>query len=99
MELVADARHPGHGDVIGQIGVRTEQPAAVGAIAAGIEMHHLSRRMHAGVGPARADDFNGFVGDFAECGFEAFLHAVAGALTLPAVIRSAVVLETEGDPH
>jgi len=57
----------------------------------------LPGRMHAGVGAARAGDFDGLVSDLGDGFLDALLHADAGTLALPAVVRGAVVLYANCD--
>jgi hypothetical protein len=85
---------PDYADIIREIAIRAEQPTAATAFTAGVEMHNLTGCMHTGVGSTSANDLDLFIGDFGQRCFDASLHAFAGALTLPAVVRRSVVLKT-----
>ena len=63
MKLVVDRRCPGDTDVVRQVAVSAEQPAAGRPVTPGIEMHHLPRGVYAAIGATRTGDFNGFVRD------------------------------------
>lgn len=99
MKIVADMMRPHHADVVGEIAVETELPATIVAFIASIKMHNLAARMHARIGAAGANDFNGFVGDLGQSLFEPLLYAEARLLALPAVVRSPVVLNAECDAN
>jgi hypothetical protein len=99
MERVVDTPGPGNVYVVRQIAVRPEQPAAIAAFAAGVEMHDLAARMNSGIGASRTDDFDGLIGDNRQRLLEALLDAKAGLLALPAVITRAVVFDAERDAN
>ena len=62
-------------------------------------MHHLTERMHAGVGAAGTLGLDALVGDLRQSALERVLHAAAGGLRLPAAEGAAVVFHAEGDAH
>ncbi len=55
--------------------------------------------MHAGIGAASTDDFDLVICNGFERFFDTGLDTVAGFLALPAVVRRAVVLQTDCNAH
>ena len=96
---VVDALRPGEIDIVGQIAVGAQQPAARIAFTVGIEMRDLGRCMHAGVRAASTGNFDVFIGDRFYGVFDERLNTQAGTLTLPAVVRRTVVLQPYCDAH
>ncbi len=82
-----------------QAGVDAAQPGPLRAIAAGVEMHHLPERVHAGVGAPGSDHPDRLVGNAGQGLFEHRLHRRAVHLDLPAAVGAAVVFDAEGDPQ
>src|ERR1022692_5020669 len=62
-------------------------------------MHHLHRRVHAGVGATGGDDRDRLPGDRRQRALEGILHSAGVCLRLPTVKRHAVVFESERDAH
>ena len=92
MKLVSNRLCPGNSDIDRKVGIRTQQPTALRSFAVAVKMHYLTGGMHAGIGTAGANNFDGFVGNTAERGLNVRLNSIARALPLPAVIRGSVVL-------
>lgn len=90
---------PGHIDIVGKITIRTEQPASRRSLARRIKMDDLPGCMHAGVRATRTAYVDGVVGNLLQCIFNTRLYTVARALSLPAVVRRAVVLDAQSNTH
>jgi len=99
MEVVGHAGHPGDGDVVRQVAVGAEQPAARRALAGGIEMSDLPARVNAGIRPPGTNHLEFVIRNRRQRLLEALLHADAGFLALPAVVRGTVVLDTDRESH
>ena len=97
MKLVVDVLRPAHIDIVRKVGVGTEQPATICATCPGVEMNGLCDRVNAGIGSASAGCLDRFVCHLRQCVFNDGLDADTVTLALPAVIRCAVVLDTECD--
>ena len=99
MKFVIDPLGPGHVDVIREMTVRTELPAALATRIFGVKMDNLARRMNTRVRTAGASHSHGGISDRCQGFFDELLYAQAGFLALPAVIRRAVVLNAERDAN
>ena len=62
-------------------------------------MRHLTQRMHARIGAARAGDGDRFAGEFEDRRFQRALHRRAIVLPLPARKRPAVIFERQAIAH
>jgi hypothetical protein len=62
-------------------------------------MHHLPDGMHAGIGPTGADDMHRDPGKLLQRVLQSILHGPATRLLLPATKATAVVLDSQSDPH
>ena len=88
MELVGDRYAPAHAHRWRESAGSPQHPPAGITVGRAVEMHHLRRRMHAGVGPAGADDFDRHAGDERQ----GFLHRrLYGRLVAP--LRLATLVE------
>lgn len=99
MKLIIDATYPVGVDVIGEIAIGAEQPPTISPLAVGVEMHDLTRGMHAGVGAPGTGGCDGLVGNNAQRLFDALLNATPVVLTLPAIVSGTVVFNADGDSH
>jgi hypothetical protein len=99
VKIVVNVPRPGDADIVRQVAIRPEQPAAVVARARRIEMDNLARGMHSGIGTTSTGHLNRVIGNLVESLFETLLHTEAGVLTLPPVVRGAVVLNTKRNAH
>ena len=95
VKVITNGRHPGHTDVVGEIGIGAQQPATLASFGSGVEMRHLPARMHARIRAPGAGHLDGFVRNLAQCLLDSLLHTQPGALALPAVIRGTVVLDAD----
>lgn len=95
MKGIVHTPSPCNADVVRQIAVRPQQPAAIAALASGVEVHHLATRVYSGIGTSRTDDVDRLIGDYFQRLLEALLYAEAGLLALPAVISRPVVFDAE----
>lgn len=55
--------------------------------------------MHAGIGAAGTNDLDGLIGYQRERFLETLLYPDTGLLTLPAIVRSPVILDAERDAN
>jgi hypothetical protein len=99
VKIVIDMARPHHADIVWQIAIGTEQPATVVARARCIEMNDLPAGMNASVSAASTRHLDCVIGNPPEGFFDTLLHTEAGLLPLPAIVRGAVVLNTERDAH
>ena len=99
MKIVADGTSPREVDVVGKIAIGSQQPAARVTLTRRFEMRNLAGCVHAGVRATGTGYFDGFIGNRLQCGFDMGLDSVPDALALPAIVRRAVVLQTDGDTH
>ena len=97
MKIASNRMHPVDVDIVRQTTVSTQQPAAPAALAGRVEMNDLAGGVHTGVGATGAHDVDGFRCDPRKRLLQTLLHTDAGLLTLPAVVRGAVVLDAERD--
>ena len=95
MESVWRDVGPEHGDFRSDVGVRTERPRVQRPLCCRVEVRHHLERMHAGVGAAGSDQFDGLVCDLRQRALQFTLHAARVRLELPAGERRAVVLDAE----
>jgi hypothetical protein len=65
------------------MGIHTTYPRKKFALSRRIEMHDLTKGMHAGVGAAGAHCFNRMLAKFSECFFQHILHRFTVQLSLP----------------
>jgi hypothetical protein len=75
------------------MGIHTTYPRKKFALSRRIEMHDLTKGMHAGVGTTSAYGFYRVLAKFSECFFQHILHRFTVQLSLPALPRAAVVLK------
>ncbi len=99
MKVLVNRSYPAHIDVVRQIAVGAQQPAALASACRRVEMRYLAARMHAGIGTAGAHNLDSLVGHCAYRPLDNLLHAETTALPLPAVVGRAVVFDTECDSH
>ena len=99
MEIIGHRARPQHRDGTRQARGRTQHPCARIARRMRVEMHDLAARVHAGVGAARAGDFDQVIGHERQCGFDFRLHAWPMRQPLPTEEIGAVVFDTERNAH
>ena len=108
MEIVRHRHAPAHADRRRQARGRAEHPAARIARRCAVEMHHLARRMHAGIGASGADGSTRCAGDERQGLLQRRLHGrfipPASRLTglvqpLPAGEIAAVVFDAQRVAH
>lgn len=99
MKGVVDGQRPGDADVVREIAVRPQQPAALAALTGGIEVDHLAACVHPGIGTAGTDNVNWLIGYPGKCCLDTLLHTDATLLALPSVVRRAVVFDAERNAY
>lgn len=81
-------RHP-----LRQVRIHTAHPCGLRTTGVSIEMHHLPKRMHAGVGPTGADGRDPMTRNRCERSLEVILNGAPRGLGLPSVKSAPVVGE------
>ena len=89
--------HPEDVHVFRQIGIRPQEPGAVGAARRSVKMDNLFQSMDARVGAAGATEPNLVISNGGEGLLQGLLHRAHPNLTLPAVKRAPVVLDAHGE--
>jgi len=97
MEVVSHEPGPMDGYPLVQMTVDAESPRSQRSLYRRLEVHHLSRRMYAGIGPSCTVDGQGYPGNLCYGFFERLLHRTTVRLTLPAAKTPAIVFDGEGD--
>ena len=97
VEPVRHRVRPAHADIVGQVRIDAEQPAARPAGNGSVEMNHLSTGMDARIGATTADQVERTVGDLGNGAPELRGHGALATLLLPARECGAVVFDTERD--
>ena len=86
---------PGRVHIIRKIAVGAEHPTAARPIHRGVEMNHLPKCVHTGVGSTGAGHFDGLIRHRGERILDDALHADTIPLTLPTIVGRAVILDAE----
>lgn len=95
MKLRVHHARPVHGDSIGQQRVAAPDPCAGRALHVNVEVHHLCKRVHSGVGAPGAHRIDAPVGHPRKRALKRILYRAALRLGLPAAESCAVVFESE----
>lgn len=95
MEKISHGTGPNDAGLSSEAGVDTEHPSARTADGGGIEMDHLTERVHAGVRTPSAAQIDRMVSDMADRLGQLTLDGAPTGLLLPAAIVGAVVLHAE----
>lgn len=99
VEIAHGIARPVHGNIVRQRGIDAHDPGSQVAHCRGIKMHHLVTGMDAGVRSARTDQVHGLIRHPRDCPRELRLDRTnPGLLQLPAMKRSAVILQREHNP-
>ena len=95
LRTALDLGGPAHRNRWRQQGIHTPHPGKRLATDLGIEMHHLTKRVHAGIGSTGAGCGERALTEFRQRLLQAILHRLSVRLGLPPLPRGAVVLQAE----
>ena len=99
MKVALDRMRPAYGDGGWQEGIDTAHPGGDRTLNRWVKMHHLPRRMYAGIGSPCTDNRNRNTCDLLQRRLKRILDGIPTRLSLPSTEGTPVILDTQSKSH